>query len=106
MDQGVELARTTAFTAMVVFEKVSVFAFRSLRLPGWRIGWFSNPFLLGALAVTLGAQMLAIYWAPLQVMLRTVPMGADEWVWIGIFALPIVIVPEVLKSFGPKSQRT
>lgn len=106
MDQGVELARTTAFTAMVVFEKVSVFAFRSLRLPGWRIGWLSNPFLLGALAVTLGAQVLAVYWAPLQVMLSTVPMGADEWMWIGVFALPILIVPESLKTFRLLVQRT
>lgn len=106
MDQGVELARTTAFTAMVVFEKVSVFAFRSLRLPGWRIGWFSNPFLLGALAVTLGAQVLAVYWAPLQVMLRTVPMGPEEWIWIGMFALPIIIFPEALKTFWATAQRT
>ncbi|MGB5864595.1 MAG: cation-transporting P-type ATPase, partial [Sulfitobacter sp.] len=71
MEAGVELARTTAFTAMVVFEKVSVFAFRSLRLPGSRIGWLSNPFLLLALGVTLGAQVLAVYWGPLQVMLHT-----------------------------------
>lgn len=106
IDQGVELARTTAFTAMVVFEKVSVFAFRSLRLPGWRIGWLSNPFLLGALAITLGAQMLAVYWPPLQVMLHTVPMGTDEWIWVGVFALPILIVPEVLKTIAPKNQRT
>ena len=97
LDQSVELARTTAFTAMVVFEKFSVFAFRSLRLPGWRIGWFSNPFLLGALAITLGAQMLAVYWHPLQVLLRTVPIGAAEWQWIALFTLPILIVPEALK---------
>lgn len=101
LDQGVELARTTAFTAMVVFEKASVFAFRSLRLPGWKIGWFSNPFLLAALAVTLGAQVLAVYWAPLQIMLRTVPMGFEEWQWIGIFALPILIIPEGLKALFP-----
>ncbi len=106
MEQGVELARTTAFTAMVIFEKVSVFTFRSLRLPGWRIGWLSNPFLLGALVVTIGAQMLAVYWAPLQVMLHTVPMGADEWFWIGVFALPIVVIPEVLKTLHLKLQRT
>ncbi|WP_257883463.1 cation-translocating P-type ATPase [Roseobacter insulae] len=98
LDQGVELARTTAFTAMVVFEKAGVFAFRSLRLPGWRIGWFSNKFLLVALAVTLSAQVLAVYWPPLQFMLRTVPIGVAEWQWIAIFALPIVIVPELLKS--------
>lgn len=106
MDQGVELARTTAFTAMVVFEKVSVFAFRSLRLTSWRIGWFSNPFLLAALAATLGAQVLAVYWAPLQVLLRTVPMGVDHWLMIGAFALPILIVPEILKALGLRLQRT
>ena len=103
---GVELARTTAFTAMVVFEKVSVFAFRSLRLPGWRIGWFSNPFLLAALAVTLSAHVLAVYWPPLQVLLHTVPMGVGEWTLIGIFALPILVVPEVPKALGLMLQRT
>lgn len=106
MDQGVELARTTAFTAMVVFEKVSVFAFRSLRLNNWRIGWFSNPFLLGALTLTLGAQMLAVYWPPLQVLLRTVPIGLSEWQWIVAFAVPIIVVPEVVKTLGWMAQRT
>jgi len=105
LDQGVELARTTAFTAMVVFEKVSVFAFRSLRLPGSKIGWFSNPFLLIALTATLGMQVLAVYWAPLQTMLRTVPMGVAEWQWIAIFSLPILIVPELLKFIAARHQR-
>ena len=106
LDQGVELARTTAFTAMVVFEKVSVFAFRSLRLSNFRVGWFSNPFLLIALVVTIGAQMMAVYWPPLQVLLRTVPIGVAEWQWIGLFALPILIVPEILKMIWPNVQRT
>lgn len=106
MEIGVELARTTAFTAMVVFEKVSVFAFRSLRLPSWGIGWFSNPFLLLALTVTLGAQVLAVYWPPLQVLLHTVPIGVDEWILIGIFALPILVVPELLKAVSLNLQRT
>ncbi len=101
MDQGVELARTTGFTAMVVFEKVSVFAFRSLRLTSWRIGWLSNPFLLAALAVTLGAQVLAVYWPPLQVLLHTVAIGSDEWLLIAVFALPIIVVPELLKAVRP-----
>lgn len=106
MDLGVELARTTAFTAMVVFEKVSVFAFRSLRLTGRQIGWLSNPFLLGALAVTLGAQVLAVYWPPLQTLLRTVPLGPQEWMLVGAFALPVVIVPEFLKAIRQRRQLT
>ncbi len=106
LDQGVELARTTAFTAMVVFEKFSVFAFRSLRLTGRQIGWFSNPFLLVALAVTLGAQVLAVYWPPLQLMLRTVPIGLAEWQLIALFAIPVIVVPELIKSFLPAASRS
>lgn len=106
IEVSVELARTTAFTAMVVFEKVSVFAFRSLRLPGAMIGWLSNPFLLGALCVTLGAQVLAVYWTPLQTMLRTMPMGLDEWLLVCGFAVPVLVVPELLKMIGTRAQRT
>jgi Ca2+-transporting ATPase len=82
---------------------MSVFAFRSLRLTGREIGWFSNRFLLGALAITLGAQVLAVYWAPLQVMLRTVPIGIAEWQMIALFSLPIIIVPEALKALRPRA---
>jgi Ca2+-transporting ATPase len=103
IEQGTELARTTAFTAMVVFEKFSVFAFRSLHLPTWRIGWFSNRFLIVALVLTLGAQLLAVYWPPLQVLLQTEPIGIDEWTLIAIFVLPILIVPEVFKTMRSRS---
>jgi Ca2+-transporting ATPase len=92
------LARTAAFTAMVVFEKFSVFAFRSLRAPCSRIGWTSNPFLLLALAVTLGAQIAAVYWAPLQTLLHTTGLGLAEWQMIGLFTLPLIILPELLKT--------
>ena len=92
------LARTAAFTAMVVFEKASVFAFRSLRSPCSRIGWTTNPFLLIALAVTLGAQVAAVYWPPLQVLLHTTALGFAEWQMIALFALPLIIVPEAVKT--------
>ena len=99
LPQGEALARTTAFTAMVVFEKLSVFAFRSLSQPCWKIGWFSNRFLLVALALTLSAQVAAVYVPFLQVMLHTVPLSGQEWQLILGFAVPIVLVPELVKSF-------
>jgi Ca2+-transporting ATPase len=100
----VELARTTAFTAMVVFEKFSVFAFRSLHLTTWRIGWLSNRFLIGALLVTLSAQLLAVYWPPLQVLLRTVPIGFEEWTLIALFILPILVVPDLYKTIRMRNK--
>lgn len=91
------LANTMAFTAMVVFEKVSVFAFRSLKSPVSRIGWTSNPLLLLALTLTLGLQVAAVYLPFFQTVLRTVSLDASNWLWIIGFALPLVIVPEFVK---------
>ncbi len=97
MPLGVDVARTAAFTATIVFEKVSVFAFRSLRHPNTEIGWLSNPFLLATLVVTLLAQVAAVYWAPLQVLLHTAPLALDQWQTIALFALPLIVVPELIK---------
>lgn len=98
LPMGVDLARTAAFTGMVVFEKVSVFAFRSLRRPNWVVGFFSNPILLAAFSVSVGLQLCAVYWAPLQKLLRTVPIGTEEWLLIFALAIPLIVVPEAVKS--------
>lgn len=94
---GVDIARTAAFTGMIVFEKVSVFAFRSLRHPCLEIGWLSNPFLIATLTITLLVQVAAVYWPPLQVLLHTAPLGQEQWIMIALFALPLIVVPEVVK---------
>lgn len=98
LDLGIDIARTAAFTGMVVFEKASVFAFRSLRDPCWRLGWFSNSALWAAFATMVLAQVAAVYWAPLQALLHTTALGSAEWSMILGLALPLVVVPEILKS--------
>ncbi|MCU4653948.1 cation-transporting P-type ATPase [Roseibacterium sp. SDUM158016] len=95
---GVDVARTAAFTAMVVFEKVSVFAFRSLKSPCWKLGFLSNRTLLLAFAAMLGLQVAAVYWPPLQTMLQTVPLDGGVWLMIAALALPLLIVPEAVKT--------
>ncbi|MDJ1008116.1 MAG: cation-transporting P-type ATPase [Paracoccaceae bacterium] len=94
---GVDVARTAAFSGMVVFEKLSVFAFRSLTQSCFRIGWFSNPFLLIALTVTLALQFIATTWGPLQTLLKTVALSPSQWGMILAFGAPLVIVPEAVK---------
>jgi Ca2+-transporting ATPase len=98
------LANTMAFTAMVVFEKVSVFAFRSLKSPVSRIGWASNPVLLLALILTLGLQVAAVYLPFFQTILHTVPLDGSNWLWIVGFALPLVVLPEVVKLLRLRGQ--
>lgn len=95
---GTDVARTAAFSAMVVFEKVSVFAFRSLRTPCWKLGFFGNRALLVAFTAMMGLQVAAVYWAPLQVLLQTVTLPGEVWWTIAALALPLLVVPELLKT--------
>ena len=94
---GTDVARTAAFTGMLVFEKVSVFAFRSLTQPVSAIGWLSNRVLIVAFTASLALQVAAVYLAPLQLLLRTAPLSAGHWAVIAGLALPLVIVPEAFK---------
>ncbi|KIT14314.1 cation-translocating P-type ATPase [Jannaschia aquimarina] len=106
MPQGEILARTAAFTGMVIFEKVSVFAFRSMRNSNTRIGWGSNPWLWAALAAMLAAQLAALHVPLLQTFLSTVPLSADIWAAIGLLALPLIVVPEAIKILRARRRET
>ncbi|WP_298559246.1 cation-transporting P-type ATPase [uncultured Aliiroseovarius sp.] len=102
MPDGVVVARTAAFSGMVIFEKMSVFAFRSFSQPCWRLGWFSNPKLIIALIAMVSLQVVAIYWYPLQQLLRVAPLDWAHWQAIILFALPLIVVPELIKSLRMK----
>jgi len=94
---GEVVARTSAFTAMVMFEIASVFAFRSFHHGCTQIGWFSNRLLIAALIVMFAAQLAAVYWMPLQTLLRTEPLDWEHWQMILLLSLPLLIVPEIAK---------
>ena len=62
------------------------------------IGWFSNRVLIAAFSLSLALQVAAVYWPPLQALLRTVPLAAEHWGMIAAFALPLIVLPEGIKA--------
>jgi len=63
------------------------------------IGFFSNPFLLMAWALTVGLQIAAVYVPFLQHLLHTVPLRLEDWMLIFEVAVPIFIAVELYKWF-------
>lgn len=55
----------------------------------YHIGLFSNRWMVGALASSLGAQLMVIYLPPLQKIFGTVELGFLEW---GVIATATLIV--------------
>jgi Ca2+-transporting ATPase len=92
-----DLARTMGFTTLVVCQELAVFAFRSRSRSAWGLGLFSNPWLVLAVAVMLGLQVMAVYFPPFQALLGTVALPAEDLLVVALAALPVVFVPTLLK---------
>jgi len=94
---GITLAQTVAFTGIIILEKMNVLNFRSLDEPVTRIGFFTNKWLLLAIAFTVGLQVCAVYVPFLQDALHTTALGWTDWGIIVLVALPIFILMEIFK---------
>ena len=77
-----------------------------LRGPISEIGWFSNPWLLLAVAGMIGLQACAVYVPFLQEMLHTVPLGWQDWLLMAAVAVPVFVLPEIYKRvvFRPAAE--
>lgn len=95
--QAIAIAQTTAFTGMIILEEMNVFNFRSMYAPMPLIGFFSNPWLIGAWCISIAAQIAAVYVPFLQQALHTVPLGLEEWILIFEVAIPLFIAVEGYK---------
>ena len=71
-------ARTVAFFTLMLFQMFHVLAIRSERDPLWRIGLLSNPYLLGAVVLTLSLQAAITYLPPLQKLFHTTSLTPGE----------------------------
>ncbi|MCM2343664.1 MAG: cation-transporting P-type ATPase [Alphaproteobacteria bacterium] len=99
LEQSYERANSVAFTSIVVTAQVLVFNFRHLHGPVAAIGWLSNPWIILAVTAMMVIQAAALYLPPLNQILHTVPLSAQDWLIIVAVAAPLFIVPEGVKIF-------
>ena len=70
-----------------------IFSCRSLNKNLWQINPFSNKFLIAAWALALAMLLAAIYFPPLQAVLRLEPLNLFDWQLIlGLGALNIALI--------------
>ncbi|MBU1166810.1 cation-transporting P-type ATPase [Patescibacteria group bacterium] len=93
----VEEARTVCFAFLAVDTLLYVFSIRSLRHTIFHERFFSNLYLLGAVAAGFILQIAAIYFAPLQKIFRTVPLSWQDWGIIFAAALVLIVIIEIVK---------
>ena len=98
-------AWTIALTTLAVFQWFNAWNCRSARASIFQQDFFSNKFLLGATALVIVLQILAVYHPLLQGILHTVPLSLSEWLMILPVAASVVVVEEIRKFFARKIAR-
>ncbi len=79
-------ARTMALATLVCAQLIHVFDCRSERRAIWETPLSSNPWLVAAVASSVTALLLAIYWPPLAAIFETAPLQAWQWLVVLLLA--------------------
>ena len=66
---------------------------------------FSNRYLLGAVFISIGLQLLAVHLDFFQKIFKTVPLSFFDWLMIIGFSLTIIIFDEIRKMIARKIER-
>ncbi|MCF8142706.1 MAG: cation-translocating P-type ATPase [Deltaproteobacteria bacterium] len=88
LPEGETVARTVAFTSIVVFEMVRVTMIRTQ----YRLSFFSNLYLVGAIFLSLLLQVAVVYVPVMNVIFKTTPLAARHWGYMGAVTVAIFIV--------------
>ncbi|MBU1178078.1 HAD-IC family P-type ATPase [Patescibacteria group bacterium] len=91
------LARTVVFAALGVDSLVYIFSVRSLRHSVLKFNPFSNKYLIGALIISFGFLLAAIYWPFMQQIMKTKSLGLFEWVIVASMSIVVVSLIELVK---------
>ena len=103
-DSSERVARTMAFTVLVLAQLVNVFNSRSDHQSAFR-GLFSNPLLWGAVALSALLQVAVVYLPFLNTAFDTEPLTAQQW-GIAIGGASVVLwVSEARKLLGAQLTR-
>ena len=87
----VQTAETMAFVTLSLCELFRAFTCRSERLSLFQIGIFSNPYLVGAVLVSILMLVVTVFVPFLNPIFNTNPLSLTEWgVVIGLALIPAV----------------
>ena len=96
-------ARTVALNLFVVVETFYLFSCRSLTRSAWRVGFLSNRWLLGGVAIQALAQLAITYLPVMNELFRTAPVPPEAWLRILAVALLTSLVVAVDKRLRPST---
>jgi Ca2+-transporting ATPase len=91
-------AQTMAFTVLIMFEMFNAFNCRSEKHSVFKVGPFSNRFLVAAVISSVLMQLIVVHVHFFNVILDTVPLGLLDWALILAISFTVLIAVEIGKK--------
>eukprot|EP00803_Ostreobium_quekettii_P008366 evm.model.scf_1396EXC.4 EVM.evm.TU.scf_1396EXC.4 scf_1396EXC:22768-35223(-) len=104
-DEGKAKATTLSLSVLVAIEMFNALNALSednslVQMPPW-----CNPWLLVAMSLSFGLHFVILYVPWLAAIFSIVPLSVNEWMLVLLFALPVILIDEVLKYVGRQLNR-
>jgi len=91
--ESAQEARVMAFSTSVVAQNVHAFNLRSNRLSVFRMGLFTNPYLVVAFGLMVVSELVIIYVPFFQPFFQTMPLTLADWMLVaGLGLMPLIIM--------------
>lgn len=101
---GIEKARTGAFTVMAFTQLFNVLNMRSLKRSIFRIGFFSNKFIVASLVASVFLLAIVLYVPFFQGVFKFVPLGLLEISLIILLSSSVLWLGELYKYLRPRAK--
>ena len=98
LPEGLAKARTAAFVSISMFQLFNVFNMRSLKYSLFKIGLFSNKWVLYTIAISLLLMIGIIYLPWISGIFQFVPLSFKEFFVISLISSSVFVVGEIYKK--------
>jgi Ca2+-transporting ATPase len=100
-----ERAQTMVFVTLVFAELVNAFNCRGVTLSIFRLGFFTNRFLVGAVLLSLATTVAVVEYDPLAQLFHTVSLSWQDWLLAIGLSLSLIPVVELTKLVLRRQKR-
>jgi magnesium-transporting ATPase (P-type) len=97
-EQQVAMARTVFYAGVVMAQVGNIFACRTERNRGRRLGWLSNRLLLMGVGVEIAILLALIYFPPVDHLFELLPLPIVTWVGLGFYPLVLYSLDWIRKG--------
>ena len=93
-----------AVVVLMLFQMFNVLNCRSEKNSLFKIGVFSNKYLMGAIVISILLQLAVIY-TPLAASFKTIPLSLIDWAYVILMSSTVLIFGEIIKLIRNKIKR-